>query len=77
MREKVIEILKGCMDKEMTVITEDMELVADLGLSSLDVVDAVLAFEEEFEVEISDDRIMELRTVGDIVRCLEKKKPLE
>lgn len=77
MREKVIEILKGCMDKEMTVITEDMELVADLGLSSLDVVDAVLAFEEEFEVEISDDRIMELRTVGDIERCLEKKKPLE
>lgn len=71
MREKVIGILKGCMDKEVAEITDDMELVADLGLSSLDVVDAVLAFEDEFGIEISDDTIMELRTVGDIVRCLE------
>lgn len=71
MREKVIGILKGCMDKEMAEITEDMELMSDLGLSSLDVMDAVLAFEDEFGIEISDDMIMELRTVGDIMRCLE------
>lgn len=74
MKEKIIHILKSCMDREIREITEDMELVADLGLSSLDVIDAVLAFENEFGIEISDDMIMELRTVGDIVRCLEKSK---
>lgn len=71
MVEKVVGILKGCMEKDVAEITEDMELVADLGLSSLDVMDAVLAFEEEFGVEIPDGRIMEFRTVGDIVSYLE------
>lgn len=72
MLEKVAGILSSCMEKEILEITEDMKLVADLGLSSLDVMDAVLAFEEEFGVEIPDDRIMEFRTVGDIVEYLER-----
>lgn len=73
MREKAINILKGCMEREIAVITEDMDLMADLGLSSLDLVDAVVAFENEFEIEISDDMILELRTVGDIMECLKGK----
>lgn len=68
---KVAGILKGCMEKEILEITQDMELVADLGLSSLDVMDAVLAFEDEFGTEIPDEKIAEFRTVGDIVRYLE------
>lgn len=71
MLKRVADILRDCMENEILEITEDMELVADLGLSSLDVMDAVLAFEEEFGVEIPDDRIMEFRTVGDILRYLE------
>lgn len=71
MLEKVIGILRSCMDTDIAEITEDMELVADLGLSSLDVMDAVLAFEEEFEVEIPDDVIVKFRTVGDLVGYFE------
>lgn len=71
MIEKVICILRECMEK----VTEDMELVADLGLGSLDMMNAVLTFEEEFEVEISDEKIQEFRTVGDIVRYLEEERP--
>lgn len=70
---KVAGILKGCMEKEISEITQDMELMADLGLSSLDVMDAVLAFEDEFETEIPDEKIAEFRTVGDIVRYLERR----
>lgn len=73
MTEKVIRILRECMEKEVAEITEDMELVTDLGLSSLDVMNAVLTFEDEFGIEISDERIQEFRTVGDIVRYLEEK----
>lgn len=72
MFEKVAGILRECMEKDVAEITEDMDLVADLGLSSLDVMDAALAFEEEFGVEIPDDRIMEFKTVGDIVEYLER-----
>lgn len=70
MVEKVIDILRGCMDKDVAEITADMDLVADLGLSSLDVMDAVLAFEDEFGVEIPDNMIMEFRTVGDVAEYL-------
>ena len=72
MFEKVAGILRECMEKDVAEITEDMDLVADLGLSSLDVMDAALAFEEEFGVEIPDDRIMKFRTVGDLVEYLER-----
>lgn len=71
MLEKVIGILRSCMDTDIAEITEDMELVADLGLSSLDVMDAVLAFEEEFGEEIPDDVIVKFRTVGDLVGYFE------
>lgn len=72
MLEKVVGILRSCMDTDIAEITEDMELVADLGLSSLDVMDAVLAFEEEFEVKIPDDVIARFRTVGDLVEYFER-----
>jgi acyl carrier protein len=44
--------------------------VADLGLSSLDVINVVVAFEDEFGIEIPDQIIKDLTTVGDIVRYL-------
>jgi acyl carrier protein len=43
-----------------------------LGLSSLDVINVVVAFEDEFDIEIPDQKIKELVTVGDIVEYLEK-----
>lgn len=70
---KIIYILKDRMEREIADITEDMELVADLGLSSLDLMDAVVTFEEEFGMEIPDEVITEFRTVGDIFFYLFKK----
>lgn len=64
MFEKVAGILRECMEKDVAEITEDMDLVADLGLSSLDVMDAALAFEEEFGVEIPMTGSWNLRRLG-------------
>lgn len=72
MKEKVIRILTNITERELAEITEDMELAADLGLNSLDVMDAIVAFEEEFQTEIPDDAIAELVTVGDVVWWLER-----
>lgn len=71
-KEKVIFILKDMMEREISDITEDMELVGDLGLSSLDLMDAVVAFEEEFGIEIPDEVITEFRTVGDVIEYLKR-----
>ena len=53
-------------------ITGKTGLVTDLELSSLDIINLVVAFEDEFDIEIPDQKIKELVTVGDIVEYLEK-----
>lgn len=72
MIKKVIDILADFTTLEKDMITEKSSLVTDLGLSSLDVINVVVAFEDEFDIEIPDQKIKELVTVGDIVEYLEK-----
>lgn len=74
MKEKVIEILTEYTETKAENITEESSLAADLGLSSLDVMNVVMAFEEAFDIEIPDEDIWELTAVGDIVRYLENHK---
>lgn len=54
-------------------IHKDGDRTADLGLSSLDVISVVVAFEDEFGIEIPDEKIYEFATVGDIVGYLEEE----
>lgn len=72
MIERVINILADFTTLEKNKITKDSELVIDLDLNSLDVISVVVAFEDEFDIEIPDQKIKELVTVGDIVEYLEK-----
>ena len=53
-------------------ITEDSVLTDELGLSSLDLIDLAAGFEDEFGIEIPDRELPSTRTVGDILRFLEK-----
>ena len=55
-----------------TEITEASALVADLGLSSFDLVSIVTDFEDEFDIEIADREIRKLVTVKDIIDYIEK-----
>jgi acyl carrier protein len=71
MLEKVIEILSDFTEVEKEKITEKSKLIADLGLNSLDVINIVVTFEEEFNIEIPNQSIKNFVTVGDIVEYLE------
>lgn len=70
--EKVAAILAEQLDAEEDAITLDTSLVDDLGADSLDVVDLVMTLEDEFDMEIHDEDITEVRTVGDVVKYLEE-----
>lgn len=74
MLEKVIEILSEYTEVKKDCIKEESSLVNDLGLSSLDVISVVVAFEDEFDIEIPDQCIKDLVTVGDVVKYLETKE---
>ena len=70
--EKVAAILAEQLDAEEESITMESSLVDDLGADSLDVVDLVMTLEDEFDMEIPDEDIENVRTVGDIVKYLEE-----
>ena len=55
-------------------VTPESKFIDDLGADSLDTVELVMAFEEEFEVEIPDDAAETIQTVGDAISFLEKSK---
>ena len=69
--EQVKKILCDQLDEEQ--VTEDSEVIDDLGADSLDIVDLVMTLEEEFDTEIPDEDIENLRTVGDIVKYIEER----
>ena len=71
--EKVKAILAEQFDVEEDKVTADTDLQEDLGADSLDVVDLVMSFEEEFDIEIPDDQVEKIKTVGDIVKFIEEK----
>ena len=71
MFDKVKEILRKYTEVES--ITEDLSLTKDLMLTSLDVVPMVGDFEDVFDIEIVDEEIMQMKTVGDILEYLKNK----
>ena len=72
--DKVIQILGDYTDFPAAEMNKSTELVNDLGLNSLDVINVVIAFEDEFSIEIPDRAINNFHTVGDIADYLERNE---
>ena len=70
---RVREIIINELGVELEKVTDDASFVEDLGADSLDTVELVMAFEEEFELDIPDEDAEKMRTVGDAVRYLNKQ----
>ena len=69
--EKVKSILIDQLDVEEEKVTPEASIADDLGAASLDIVDLVMSLEEEFDLEIPDDQVENIKTVGDIVKYIE------
>ena len=68
--EKVKEILIVQLSVKPEQITPNARIVEDLGADSLDTIELVMAFEEEYGIEIPDEKAERLRTVGDVIKYL-------
>lgn len=71
--EKVREVLVDQLDVDEDAVTMESSIADDLGADSLDVVDMVMSLEEEFDMEIPDEEIETMKTVGDIVKYIDSK----
>lgn len=70
--EKVRKIICEQFDLEEDSVTADTLLEDDLEADSLDLVDLVMSFEDEFQIEVPDEEIENIKTVGDIVKYIEE-----
>ena len=66
--ERVKKIVVENLDVDAEKVAESASFIDDLGADSLDLVELVMAFEEEFNIEIPDDVQENIRTVGDAVK---------
>ena len=72
--DKVKSIIVEQLGVDEEEVTPDASFVDDLGADSLDTVELVMAFEEEFGVEIPDDAAEKINTVGDANKYIEENK---
>ena len=72
--EKVKELTVEQLTVDAGEVTLDSTFIDDLGADSLDIVELIMAFEEEFNIEIPDETAEKIRTVRDAVELIDKEK---
>ena len=72
--DKVREMLANQLNIEVDKINENSRVVEDLGADSLDMIEMLMALEEEFGITVPDDKADSLKTVGDIVKYIDSVK---
>ncbi|MDP0488130.1 MAG: acyl carrier protein [Fusobacterium sp. JB021] len=74
MLEKIREIVVEQLGVDADQITVDANFIDDLGADSLDTVELIMAFEEEFDIEIPDTDAEKIKTVKDVIDYIEANK---
>jgi acyl carrier protein len=72
--EKVQQIITEQLGIDEEEITLESQIVEDLGADSLDVIELLMMFEEEFDIEITDEESEKLLTVGDVVEYIKANR---
>ncbi len=72
--EKIIEIIMEQLDVSKEECVPEASFMDDLGADSLDIVELIMAMEENFGIEITDDELLKIRTVRDAIDFIVKKR---
>lgn len=72
--EKIAAILAEQLDADKDAMTADTKIADDLGADSLDLVDLLMSIEDEFGIEIPDEDVEGLTTIGDVVEYIDSHK---
>lgn len=72
--EKVKELIAEQLNKPVAEVTDEKEVVKDLGADSLDIVEMLMGLEETFNITVPEEEAVNIKTVGDIVKLIEEKQ---
>ncbi len=73
MVERIRTLVASQLGVDAAEVTEDASILEDLGADSLDVVELVMALEETFDIEVPDEDVESMRTVGDVERYVSQR----
>ncbi len=68
--KRVKEVVSSVLDLDSSEITDDANFVFDLGADSMQSVELVAGFEEEFDIEMDQDKALEIQNIGDAVNFI-------
>ena len=71
-RDKIKEMIANQLSISVEEVSEEKEIVKDLGADSLDIVEMLMTLEEEYNITIPDEETVDIKTVGDIANVLGK-----
>jgi len=72
--EKVVDLVAEQLGVDKKTIRPESNIIEDLGADSLDVIEMLMTLEDEFGITIPDDKINQIKTVGQIVELIEESK---
>ena len=72
-KERVVKIISSQFGREPETIKESTDIANDLGADSLELAELLLAFQEEFNIDIEDSETQDLTTVGDVITKINAK----
>ncbi len=71
--EKLKKIISEQLEVDQSIITESAAITGELGADSLDLIDLAMSIEDEFDIELSDEALEKIKTVGDLVEYIEDR----
>lgn len=71
--DKIKDIIKQSFGKDVSALNENTDILNDLKLDSLDIVDFVMAVEDEWGFTVDDSDIEKMKTLGDVVNYIESR----
>lgn len=74
MEKKIISLIAEKLGKKAEEIKMESRLIEDLGADSLDIVELIMAFEDEFNISLPDEEVAKMKTIGNIVNYIKTLK---
>ena len=72
MRERILEIIAEQVNRSVDELDPSMDFIDDLNMDSIALVELIMSVEDEFDIEIDEDRLEKVRSIGDVLDLLEE-----
>ncbi|WP_215507424.1 acyl carrier protein [Peptoniphilus sp. EMRHCC_23] len=72
MRERILEIIAEQVNRPVEDLDPSLDFIDDLNMDSIELVETIMTVEDEFDIEIDEDRLEKVRTIGDVLDLLEE-----